>query len=52
MKATNLMFLGGFGGLAVFVLTLFMPNHTGVGMIMFGLGALFGKGYSIWESRT
>lgn len=52
MKPSNLMFLGGFGGLFLFVGSLFLPNHSGFVMIAFGLGALFGKGYGIWETRT
>lgn len=51
MKPANLMFIGGFGGLIVFVATLFVPQHGGIGMMMFGLGALFGKGYGLWENR-
>lgn len=52
MKPSNLMFIGGFGGLFVFVGSLFLPNHAGIALIAFGFGALFGKGHGIWESRT
>jgi hypothetical protein len=52
MKPANLMFLGGFGGLFVFVGSLFLPDHAAIAMVAFGFGALFGKGYGVWESRT
>jgi hypothetical protein len=51
MSASNLMWFGGLTGLAFIVLSSFLPIVPGVVALAFACGALFGKGYGIWESR-
>ena len=50
MTPKSLMIIGGFGGGFLAVLAAFWPDPY-MATALFGLGALFGKGYGIWEER-
>jgi hypothetical protein len=45
------MFLGAFVAACCAVISIFSPSLD-VSILMFGGGALFGKGYGIWEIRA
>lgn len=51
MSAKGLMLLGGLGGIALMLGTAFAPTRIDA-VVMFALGAIFGKGYGIWEERA
>ncbi|WP_299654112.1 hypothetical protein [uncultured Jannaschia sp.] len=50
MSRKSYMILGGVGGLALVFAGLFLPGGD-MAVVTFGAGALFGKGYGIWETR-
>ena len=51
MKPKNLMLLGVLLALATFAMSVFTESGT-ISVLAFGGGALFGKGYGVWEERT
>lgn len=51
MSPKVLMLLGGLGGFGLLIAFSFTPAG-GSTVAVFALGALFGKGYGIWEERA
>lgn len=50
MSPKALMITGAIGSLTlIFIASIFKPDF--VHFALFGFGALFGKGYGIWEER-
>lgn len=52
MSASGYMIIGGLCGLAFFAMSLFLPIVPPIIVLAFACGALFGKGYGVWEERT
>lgn len=52
MTASNDMIMGGFLGLAFFAMSLFLPIVPPIIVSVFACGALFGKGYGVWQERN
>lgn len=53
MKLGTYMILGASVGLGLICISVLMPDVISTaGMGIFAAGALFGKGYGIWEERT
>lgn len=51
MKPKALMILGAFAGIVAAVLSTIATPTTGTIFVVFVSGAVFGKGYGIWEER-
>jgi hypothetical protein len=51
MSAKGLILLGGFGGLFLFA-AFFITEFASATVSVFAFGAIFGKGYGIWEERS
>ena len=50
MKPGAMMRLGVFAGLTAIFVDAVLPNPSVV-VVAFAAGALFGKGYGVWEAR-
>lgn len=50
MRPNSLMILGAFIGASIFLIDV-LSNPLSVSFAAFCGGALFGKGYGIWEAR-
>lgn len=51
MNPKHLMIVGAFGATVLAIATAIYPQAE-VTVALFGFGALFGKGYGVWEART
>lgn len=51
MKPKTLMIIGALVGIVAAVLSTIATPTTGTIMVAFISGAVFGKGYGVWEER-
>lgn len=52
MTPRSLMISGAIGGLFALALSLIGTPTSGSVVMVFACGALFGKGYGVWEERS
>ncbi|MGN6539154.1 MAG: hypothetical protein ACTHKQ_25935 [Mesorhizobium sp.] len=52
MRPPELMWLGALSGFLLFGMSFFLPIVPAILIVVFAAGAVFGKGYGIWEERA
>lgn len=52
MKPRHAMLIGAAFGLSLVAVAIFVAMPAGALTAMFACGALFGKGYGVWEERS